>query len=69
MLLLKMSHCNAEEEQGSPHWDNNFCKAGEEETKEKTANARAVPVPDSDPIFGVDGPLMGIWKEALHSSQ
>ncbi|TVY36647.1 Uncharacterized protein LSUB1_G005719, partial [Lachnellula subtilissima] len=51
--------------EGSPHWDNNFCRAGEEETMQKARNARAVPVPDSDPVFGVGGPLVGIWKEAL----
>ena len=50
--------------QGSPHWDNNFCKAGEEQTLEKAANAQAVPVPDSDPIFGVGGPLVVIWQAA-----
>ncbi|TVY35040.1 Uncharacterized protein LOCC1_G006892 [Lachnellula occidentalis] len=50
---------------GSPHWDNNFCKAGEEETRQKARNARAVPVPHHDPVFGVGGPLVGIWKEAL----
>jgi hypothetical protein len=31
---------------------------------EKAANSRAVPVPDEDPIFGVGGPLVGIWREA-----
>jgi uncharacterized protein YjlB len=50
---------------GSPHWDNNFCRADEEETREKAANARAVPVPDYDPINGKDGHLVRIWKEAL----
>jgi uncharacterized protein YjlB len=49
-------------EQGSPHWDNNFCKAGEEETNQKAANARAVPIPDSDPVFGAGGPLVQIWR-------
>jgi uncharacterized protein YjlB len=56
-------------DQGSPHWDNNFCKANEEETREKAANARAVPVPDSDPIFGVGGPLVGIWNKAAGATE
>ncbi len=50
---------------GSPHWDNNFCRADVEETREKAANARAVPLPDCDPIDGKDGYLLRIWKEAL----
>ncbi|KAN0112323.1 hypothetical protein V8E51_005274 [Hyaloscypha variabilis] len=50
--------------EGSPHWDNNFCKADEQETKLKAANARAVPVPDSDPVFGAGGPLVEIWTAA-----
>jgi uncharacterized protein YjlB len=55
-------------EKGSPHWDNNFCKAGPEETQEKAKNASAVPLPEADPIFGgSDGPLVRIWKEALSS--
>lgn len=43
----------------------NFCKAGEEETNEKAANARKVPIPDYDPIFGLDGPLVSMWKKAM----
>jgi len=54
---------------GSPHWDNNFCKAGEEETAEKASNARAVPIPDCDPIFGFGGPLVEIWCEAAKGSR
>ncbi len=50
---------------GSPHYDNNFCKGGEEETSLKAANAKAVPIPESDPIFGVGGPLIEIWRKAL----
>jgi uncharacterized protein YjlB len=49
---------------GSPHWDNNFCNAGPEETKEKESNARAVPIPPSDPVFGIGGPLVEIWRKA-----
>jgi hypothetical protein len=55
--------------QGSPHWDNNFCKVGEEETKEKAENARAVPVSNWDPIFGADGPLVRIWRDAVAKSK
>ncbi|KAG4418286.1 hypothetical protein IFR04_008562 [Cadophora malorum] len=54
--------------EGSPHWDNNFCKADEQETKLKASNARAVPLPESDPIFGIGGPLVDIWRRASHSN-
>jgi uncharacterized protein YjlB len=35
---------------GSPKWNNNFCKANEEETNVKAEQAKEVPVPDYDPI-------------------
>ena len=50
--------------QGSPHWDNNFCKADEQETGQKAANAKVVPVPELDPVFGAGGPLIEIWNAA-----
>jgi uncharacterized protein YjlB len=71
VLPAGVSHCNLESEgdytyvglypEGSPHWDNNWCKADQEETATKAANARSVPVPDHDPIYGKDGPLCQIW--------
>ncbi|KAH6682851.1 hypothetical protein B0J14DRAFT_133085 [Halenospora varia] len=74
VLPAGVAHCSVESSddyeyvglypKGSPHWDNNFCKSNKEETQEKEANARAVPIPDSDPIFGIGGPLVGIWKAA-----
>lgn len=56
---------NADYLKGSPRWDNNWGKAGAEETNQKAANAKAVPVPELDPIFGADGPLVKIWKQAV----
>lgn len=50
--------------QGSPHWDNNFCEADEQETKNKAEIAKAVPIPEYDPLFGYHGPLVGLWKAA-----
>jgi len=50
---------------GSPRWDSNYCKAGPEETAEKGRVARAVPVPECDPVFGEGGPLVKIWREAV----
>lgn len=49
---------------GSPKYDNNFCKAGEEETRMKAETARKVPVPEWDPIFGHKGPLYEIWNKS-----
>ncbi|CAG8959724.1 hypothetical protein HYFRA_00001630 [Hymenoscyphus fraxineus] len=69
-----VAHCNIKSSEdygyvglypkGSPHYDNNFCKADTDETLEKTKNARAVPIPNSDPIYGLGGILVDIWKEA-----
>ncbi|EPE30557.1 RmlC-like cupin [Glarea lozoyensis ATCC 20868] len=74
VLPAGVAHCSLESSddyeyvglypKGSPHWDNNFCKAGLEETIEKEINARAVPIPPSDPVFGAGGPLVEIWKQA-----
>ncbi|PQE17398.1 cupin domain protein [Rutstroemia sp. NJR-2017a BVV2] len=49
---------------GSPHWDNNTCQAGKEETAMKADTARNVPIPSSDPLFGKEGPLVQIWEHA-----
>ncbi|KAF8856392.1 hypothetical protein BDZ45DRAFT_594300 [Acephala macrosclerotiorum] len=75
VLPAGVAHCSLESSndyeyvglypKGSPHWDNNFCKAGEEETKEKAENSTDVPVPNSDPIFGAGGPLVEIWINAM----
>ncbi|KAJ4524516.1 hypothetical protein HRR78_004636 [Exophiala dermatitidis] len=53
---------------GSPHWDNNWCKASPEETMERTATAWSVPIPSYDPIYGKDGPLCTIWRQAQASA-
>ncbi|KAF2813066.1 uncharacterized protein BDZ99DRAFT_381699 [Mytilinidion resinicola] len=73
VLPAGVSHCSLHSEgeyeyvglypQGSPHWDNNFCKKPEE-TAQKAENARAVPVPEYDPIHGKDGPLVYLWQNA-----
>ena len=44
----------------APRWDNNYCKAPEE-AESKAAVARNVAMPEQDPVYGVDGPLMQIW--------
>ncbi|KAL2414117.1 hypothetical protein ABEF95_013758 [Exophiala dermatitidis] len=74
VLPAGVSHCCLHSEddysyvglypEGSPHWDNNWCKASPEETMEKTATAWSVPIPSYDPIYGKDGPLCTIWRQA-----
>lgn len=38
---------------GSPHWNNNYCKDDPETTKLKAASAAEVAIPDYDPIVCV----------------
>ncbi|KAI9759322.1 MAG: hypothetical protein M4579_002451, partial [Chaenotheca gracillima] len=52
---------------GSPHYDNNFCKANSAETESKAQTCRQVPIPESDPLYGVEGALPVIWRDALAS--
>lgn len=46
-------------------WDMNWCKESEERTREVGERARKVPIPPADPLYGVDGPLVRLWREAL----
>ena len=46
--------------QKAPKWDNNYCKTPEE-TDLKAAVARKVAMPEQDPVYGSEGPLMQIW--------
>jgi hypothetical protein len=52
-------------QQGSPHWDNNWCKASPEETWEKAVQAKAVPIPEHDPISGIGGHLPKLWTRSI----
>ena len=35
---------------GAPKWNNNYCKADSDETKEKAEEAERIPIPEYDPI-------------------
>ena len=48
---------------GSPKYDNNFCKDSFDETEQKKDVARSLPVPSSDLVHGEHGPLVEIWGE------
>ncbi|KAF2864865.1 hypothetical protein BDV95DRAFT_588208 [Massariosphaeria phaeospora] len=75
VLPAGVSHCSVSSEdeyeyvglypKGSPHWDNNFCKADAQETAEKAKVASSVPIPDYDPVYGKGGPLVDIWRRAI----
>ncbi|KAH4067028.1 hypothetical protein HBH70_067570 [Parastagonospora nodorum] len=47
----------------APKWRNLYCR-GEEEIENLKKEIRAVGVPEQDPVYGVDGPLVRIWREA-----
>ncbi|PSN60161.1 hypothetical protein BS50DRAFT_210709 [Corynespora cassiicola Philippines] len=45
----------------APKWRNIFCK-GEEPIEKLEEEISKVGLPDSDPVYGLDGPLPQIWK-------
>ncbi|KAH6669902.1 hypothetical protein B0J14DRAFT_106948 [Halenospora varia] len=46
-------------------FDMHYCDATPDETKKLAARCAQTPVPDLDPLYGRDGPLPRIWKDAL----
>ncbi|MGI9508932.1 MAG: cupin domain-containing protein, partial [Geminicoccaceae bacterium] len=44
-------------------WD--LCRGGPGERENERRNIQAVPLPDSDPLFGRDGPLMRLWRPSV----
>jgi uncharacterized protein YjlB len=49
--------------QTGPKWRNNYCK-GEEPLDDLRNEIANVGMPEMDPVYGVDGPLVKIWKDA-----
>ncbi|KAH8730025.1 hypothetical protein GQ44DRAFT_473261 [Phaeosphaeriaceae sp. PMI808] len=47
----------------NPKWRNNFCK-GEEPLEDLKNEIAHVAMPDADPVYGADGPLVRIWRTA-----
>lgn len=47
-------------------YDMNYGKP--EEREAALANIASVPLPDADPVYGADGPLLGAWKTSRGSS-
>ena len=53
--------------QGAPKWNNNWCKADQDETRAKAEEASTIPLPESDPIYGKGGPLPTLWAQAAQA--
>ncbi|KAF1810716.1 hypothetical protein P152DRAFT_400874 [Eremomyces bilateralis CBS 781.70] len=74
VLPAGLSHCSLDPAdgyeyvgfypEGSLKWDNNWCKADVTETAEKAKVAKSVAIPEFDPIYGREGPLVEIWRKA-----
>lgn len=45
-------------------WDIHWAKDSPEKTRELARAAANVPVPDTDPLYGLDGPLPKIRRES-----
>ncbi|KAH8629535.1 hypothetical protein IG631_16792 [Alternaria alternata] len=54
---------NGWEKRAAPRWRNNHCE-GDEPMDALCLEISNVPIPDSDPVFGTNGPLCQIWKSA-----
>lgn len=52
-----------DETQGSPQWVNKFGKKPVDHIAMRKMT-RGIPVPNGDPVYGVDGPLAKLWNEA-----
>jgi uncharacterized protein YjlB len=69
-----VSHCSVDPDddyefvglypEGMPKWDMNMCKASVEETAEKARGAKQVPIPEHDPVYGLNGYLPQAWTSA-----
>ncbi|KAH7086448.1 hypothetical protein FB567DRAFT_71322 [Paraphoma chrysanthemicola] len=49
--------------EAAPRWRNNYC-GGKENMNALLEEINKVPIPDSDPVLGANGPLCQIWKTA-----
>lgn len=68
LLLLHHSDFNVLGQQdklaSGLRFDIHWCKDTPERTKELAKAAAEVPIPECDPLYGRDGPLPKIWREA-----
>lgn len=49
---------------GKEAFDMHLCNASPEETARLKVVATKTPIPEMDPLYGVEGPLSRIWIEA-----
>lgn len=53
------------ETQESPKWRNNYCHGFENNNKyDPVEEIKITGVPDYDPVYGKDGPLVQLWRKA-----
>ena len=48
---------------GSPRYDNNFCRDSFAKVEKDRILTRQLPIPVSDLVHGVEGPVVQIWRE------
>lgn len=41
----------------------NYCKDDAEVTEQKKERSWSVPIPETDPVYGAEGPLPRVWRE------
>ncbi|KAJ5084917.1 hypothetical protein NUU61_009496 [Penicillium alfredii] len=54
--------------EAAPKWRNNFCK-GKEDMHLLVEEITSVAVPEDDPVYGKDGPLVTLWQQASRSNK
>ena len=54
--------------QDAPKWRNNWCE-GAENMDDLEREIQRVGVPDRDPVYGLNGPLVTLWRQASRPSK
>ncbi|KAJ5211917.1 uncharacterized protein N7498_003563 [Penicillium cinerascens] len=54
--------------EAAPKWRNNYCR-GNEDMETLREEIAGVDIPQHDPVYGLDGPLVDIWNEASRQNK